>query len=384
MKKLIKAAAITGIICTFTVTGVEDNITSVEGSTISVEDSIINVHQKGSSTVKAGTRRDKKTYKYKQNKKRTSKFSSIKAECNSLDIIIDKSGSKDFYVSYNLDCKNSSNPVSYKVEDGVLYIKETGLEWPSAHVYINKWDKPGKDVNYKDYTNKLYVHMPSGANLKNIGFDTEMGDLYIKNISVEYGKLNTESGDLDITGSKILGNIDIKTGSGDVDIDKSDVKDLLKIWTESGDTEVYDSGINGQLYVNTGSGDVDIDKSVVNKIFKIKTESGDVEAYNSKVKGKLDIQTSSGDAGIANLDISGNTDIKTSSGDVDMMFNKKNIEKLGITMVTKDGDMYINKSYKGTKRKKGNGYIYTRNVSGGKNTKPFLNVIAGWGDIEMD
>ncbi len=332
MGKLVKVSVIAGLVslCAFTLPDVKDNIT--------------NIQQNVNRTVKAETRQDKKIYKYRQDKKKTSKFSSIKAECNSLDIVIDKSGSKDFYISYNLNCKNSSNPVSYKVEDGVLYIKETKLEWPSAHVYINKWDKLGKDVNYKNYINKVYVHIPSDINLKNIGFDTGSGDLYIKNISVEDGKFNTESGDLDITGSKITGSVDIRTGSGDVDIDKS----------------------------------------LINKTFKIKTESGDIEAYNSKVKGKLDIQTSTGDVDIANLDISGNTDIQTSGGDVDMMFNKKNIEKLGITMTAKDGDMHVDKSYKGTKKKKGDSYVYVRNVNGDKTTKPFLNVTSVWGDIELN
>ena len=372
MGKLVKVSVIAGLVslCAFTLPDVKDNIT--------------NIQQNVNRTVKAETRQDKKIYKYRQDKKKTSKFSSIKAECNSLDIVIDKSGSKDFYISYNLNCKNSSNPVSYKVEDGVLYIKETKLEWPSAHVYINKWDKLGKDVNYKNYINKVYVHIPSDINLKNIGFDTGSGDLYIKNISVEDGKFNTESGDLDITGSKITGSVDIRTGSGDVDIDKSDINKIFKIKTESGDIEVYNSSVNAQLYVNAGSGDVDIDKSLINKTFKIKTESGDIEAYNSKVKGKLDIQTSTGDVDIANLDISGNTDIQTSGGDVDMMFNKKNIEKLGITMTAKDGDMHVDKSYKGTKKKKGDSYVYVRNVNGDKTTKPFLNVTSVWGAIELN
>ena len=164
MGKLVKVSVIAGItsLCAFTLPDVKYNIT--------------NIQQNVSSTVKAETRQSKKIYKYRQDKKKTSKFSSIKAECNSLDIVIDKSGSKDFYVSYNLNCKNSSNPVSCKVEDGVLYIKETKLEWPSAHVYINKWDKLGKDVNYKNYINKVYVHIPSDINLKNIGFDTGSGD----------------------------------------------------------------------------------------------------------------------------------------------------------------------------------------------------------------
>ena len=120
MKKLIKTAVMAGItgLCAFTITGTEN--------------SIIRVQQKGNRTVKAETRQSKKIYKYKQDKKKTSKFSSIKAECNSLDIVIDQSGSLDFYVSYNLDCKNKSNPVSYKVEDGVLHIKEKELEWPSS------------------------------------------------------------------------------------------------------------------------------------------------------------------------------------------------------------------------------------------------------------
>jgi len=75
----------------------------------------------GNTNIKAAkTRQAKKVYKYKQDKKQVKEFSSIKADASTLDIVIKKSGSKDFYISYNLNCNNSSNPVSYKIEDGVL------------------------------------------------------------------------------------------------------------------------------------------------------------------------------------------------------------------------------------------------------------------------
>lgn len=303
MEKLIKAAFIAGVICLCACI-VPD-----------VGNNIISLQYNKKLAVKAETKQDKKIYKYAQDKKKTSKFNSIKAECNSLDIVIDKSGSKDFYVSYELDCLNGNDPISYKVKDGVLYIKELKLEWPH---YLNKWDRS------KGYINKIYVYIPSDSDLKDFDIDTEMGDLYIKNISVEDGKFNTKIGDLDIAGSKFLGRID----------------------------------------VNTDSGDIDISKSVINKTFNIKTECGDIGVYNSKIGGKLGI--------------------RTSSGDVDMLFNKKLIDKLGINMLAKFGDMHINRLYKGTKMKKGSGYMYTKNINVDKSTKPFLNVIALYGSIGLN
>jgi len=138
LEKLIKAAFIAGVICLCACI-VPD-----------VGNNIISLQYNKKLAVKAETKQDKKIYKYAQDKKKTSKFNSIKAECNSLDIVIDKSGSKDFYVSYELDCLNGNDPISYKVKDGVLYIKELKLEWPH---YLNKWDRS------KGYINKIYVYI---------------------------------------------------------------------------------------------------------------------------------------------------------------------------------------------------------------------------------
>jgi len=109
----------------------------------------------GNTNIKAAkTRQAKKVYKYKQDKKQVKEFSSIKADASTLDIVIKKSGSKDFYISYNLNCNNSSNPVSYKIEDGVLSIKEQGLKWPVIPFYA---DKDGRKI-YDRYYNKIYVN----------------------------------------------------------------------------------------------------------------------------------------------------------------------------------------------------------------------------------
>ncbi len=276
-------------------------------------------------------------YKYKQAKKQVNGFSSIKADFNSLDMVIKKSDDKNFYVSYDLHCNNSSNPLSYKVENGVLYIKESKLKWPI--VYIKKWDK----IDIEEVYNKIYVYIPSGADLKNCEMDTISGDLDIGNVLLENGEIITENGDLDINDSIINKTLDIKT--------------------ESGDVGIYNSDIKGKLGIRASSGDVDVKRS--------------------NISGTTGIKTSSGDVDVENLNISGNTYIETSSGDVEVKFNKKYIDKFGIAMVTKGGDMYIKKSYKGTKRKKGDGYEYTRNMNGNK--KPLLNVlVTGCGDVELN
>ncbi|MCX4328621.1 MAG: DUF4097 family beta strand repeat-containing protein [Lachnospiraceae bacterium] len=338
----------------------------------------------GNTNIKAAkTRQAKKAYKYKQDKKQVKEFSSIKADASTLDIVIKKSGSKDFYISYNLNCNNSSNPVSYKIEDGVLSIKEQGLKWPVIPFYA---DKDGRKI-YDRYYNKIYVYIPSGANIKNYNLDTGAGDLFIKNIAINNSKITTESGDIDLNVPEISGSMDIKTESGDIDINTdrdtkitTDINGQLNINTESGDVDIRKSAINKIFKIRTESGDLDISKSAINKIFKIRTGSGDLKIFNSAIKGKLDVKTESGDADIWNLDISGNTDIQTSNGDVDIKMNSKYIDKIGINFVTKNGDMYIKKLYKGTKRKNGAGYEYTRN----KNNKILFNVlVTGCGDIEL-
>lgn len=415
MQKLIKKTGIAGVLCLcgFVAAGTGNSNASIQNGNINIAG--------------AETRQAKKVYKYKQDKKQVKEFSSIKADVSTLDIVIKQSGSKDFYISYNLNCNNSSNPLSYKVENGILSIKESKLKWPVGNIHINNNNK--KDIEYiyandngkkgteyiygkknkkiiKGYTNKIYVYIPSETDLKDYNFDIGLGDLFMENISLRNGKIIANSGDIDINVPAISGSMDIKTESGDIDINtnrntkittnidgqlnintdsgdvdihKSVINKIFKIKTESGDAGI-NADINGQLNINTDSGDIDIYKSAINKTFNIKTESGDIEIFNSVIKGRFGVKTKDGDTDIENLDISGSTDIQTKNGDVDIKFNNKYIDKIGINLVTKNGDMYIKKLYKGTKIKNGSGYKYTKN----KNKTPSLNVlVTGWGDIEL-
>lgn len=317
------------------------------------------------------------------------------------------------------------------MENGILSIKESELKWPARYVlnnngkknteYIYVIDNGKKGTEYiytnnngkkttkviKNSANKIYVYIPSGADFKNYDFNVGSGDLLIGNISLGNGKIIADSGDIDITVPGISGSMDIKTESGDIDINtnrntkittdingqlniktdsgdvdmrKSIINETFDITTDSGDVDINKSVINKMFGVKTDCGDVDISKSVINKTFDITTDSGDVEIFNSVIKEKLGVKTENGDIDIENLDISGNTGIQTKNGDVDIKLDNKYIDKIGINLFTKSGDMYIKKIYKGTKRKKRRGYEYTRN----KNKKPLFNVlVTGWGDIEL-
>lgn len=97
-------------------------------------------------------------------------------------------------------------------------------------------------------------------------------------------KINTASGDVSV--SHILGNVNIATSSGDIELREA-------------------HGIN----IETSSGDLLIENCIGNAA--IRTASGDMKIAG--LKGDIDIKTASGDMVLKGID--GNVTIKTASGD---------------------------------------------------------------------
>lgn len=124
-------------------------------------------------------------------------------------------------------------------------------------------------------------------------------------------KLNAKSGDINATALN-LGELIVKTGSGNIQVEKSTTKQLS---TFAGSGDISLSGNHQFLTAQVGSGDI-----------RAKTISGD----------RLEMKTGSGDISLAELSAR-SVDVKTGSGNVDARLGK--LENWTASAKTGHGDI---------------------------------------------
>lgn len=139
---------------------------------------------------------------------------------------------------------------------------------------------------------------------------TRAGDIAVKS---HRGQLDAKTGSGDVRVENMLGTTRVRTGSGDValrgvdgdmqaetgsgDLDLDDVIGSLRARTGSGDVEIRNMGAGAQLDIATGSGDVEAggDLGALRDV-TIRTGSGDVDLRSSaSLSLRLGLATGSGD-----------------------------------------------------------------------------------------
>lgn len=104
----------------------------------------------------------------------------------------------------------------------------------------------------------------------------DTGDLELSDVSVGTMKLETNTGEVEMTRVLVTGELHVTTDTGDVDIERSDAKDLY-VQTDTGDVEI--ELLSGKMFsVQADTGDVQHPASDRNGgICEVKTDTGDVE-----------------------------------------------------------------------------------------------------------
>lgn len=110
------------------------------------------------------------------------------------------------------------------------------------------------------------------------------------------------------------------------------------------------------------------------KVYKYKQNKKQTSAFN-----RIEVYLKSLDVEIRKSS-NEKFDIEASYGDIAIKLGKKYLDKLGINMFTKGGNIYTSKIYKGIKKEKGNGYLYKRNANGSAELKAD---ITGYGDVKL-
>ena len=127
-------------------------------------------------------------------------------------------------------------------------------------------------------------------------------------------EIRTTSGDIEIEDVRLEGKLRIQTVSGDVNLDSETMHDC-EIISTSGDIEIEDVKLEGKLRIQTVSGDMNLDNETMHAC-EIITTSGDVEARDL-ISTDFSVKTVSGDVDLDELEAD-RVDISSTSGDVEI------------------------------------------------------------------
>ncbi|NMA50525.1 MAG: DUF4097 domain-containing protein [Mollicutes bacterium] len=225
------------------------------------------------------------------------------------------------YETLALDIEN----INLDMIDGDIDVRESKNENIKIEYYNNK-DKNNKIISFNAGTiyvaeeqnhcfgfcfnnSKLIIYIPS-TYLGLYDVKTISGDINLKVDITNKINIKTTSGDVNIEKAD---NIDIETTSGDIKVNKSD-KAIIK--SVSGD--VIFNNILGSFNIKTTSGDITLGEIEINEDSFIDTVSGDVFIESNNNNNYIDYETVSGEKEINNSNRTSQftIKIKTISGDI--------------------------------------------------------------------
>lgn len=219
-------------------------------------------------------------------------FRAISVQNRAADVRLELSPDADCHVTYEGDGRNA--PQEVVVEGGTLCIRgERGLT---------------REVR-GSWVEKLFSRLETGFSMG------ERITLRLPERDYESLHVSLTSGDFDLTGGFRIGNVALKTVSGDVDVEGF-------------------SG--GQMRIETASGGVRLDGAELSDELRVSTASGDVNGENLRCRAAT-LQTASGDLGIELLSCD-RAELKTASGDLDL---ERVICAGPLTAVTASGDLRL-------------------------------------------
>ena len=160
--------------------------------------------------------------------------------------------------------------------DAYNHVSSSGSLTSSVSLRKGNIEVTSGDINLKDVTEGS-IKSTSGnitlENSNNLEVSSTSGDILVE--EAQNIKAQAKSGNINIT--NITNSSDITTTSGDIKVDKLNIKEDSKLTARSGNINV---GLETEVFIEatTKSGDIDIDNSNANPTLTITTTSGDITA----------------------------------------------------------------------------------------------------------
>ncbi len=136
--------------------------------------------------------------------------------------------------------------------------------------------------------------------------------LYLPDESYKSLKLNSSTGDVKMTASKVFDKVDISVSTGDISFSEFECSEFA-VKTDTGDVEL-DGVVSGKMNIKTNTGDVKFSKCDADEIY-VKTSTGDVKGSLLSEKEFI-TKTSTGSVSIPKTSAGGRCEITTSTGDI--------------------------------------------------------------------
>ena len=293
-----------------------------------------------------------------------------------IDLIIKPSKDQSAYLSYELHCKNNKNPFSYNIKNGCLHLNESNFKeaWITVKnktTAIKQWK-----FTIQNNINAVTLYIPSGTTYNSSNIVMNEGDLSINGLHCK--KANIKLKYSDATVKKLsCNNAAITATDGDITIADLNITGTTSVKTADGDINASRLAVSGTARISVLDGDIGISGT-----FQINTEDGDLNIPNlyTYTSGTVKISTEYGDINASGLNVSGNAQLKSIGGDISLQINKKCLNRLAINMDVTNGEISANKSLHGSKKRRGDGWYYTKKAAKGN---AYLRVHTGDGDISI-
>ncbi len=253
----------------------------------------------------------------------------INFNTKSSDVQVYVSNTKELrIVQYSAKKAKEKDLFTYKKEGSTLTIEDN-------HNYFCIGFCFNVDTRYEIYLPKTYT--------KNLNINEISGDITIEELDLSLNSLSlkTTSGDIEINNNVTANNLTIDTKSGEIKTNniKSNKTDIQSI---SGDLYL-ESLVSKDIYLHTISGEVEVNK--IEGKLEIKTTSGDIEIDHFSIRNNSKITSISGDVDL-NLSKDSHCNVIESSvsGDKHLPHNSSLVGKgtYKLEINTTSGDIEVN------------------------------------------
>lgn len=240
-------------------------------------------------------------------------------------------------IQYNKKSTKRGDTLSYVTpseRDGTITLVET-KNW-KENLFL--WDFKTHIVTVtipKERVLELVIETDTGdvtitgtGTLNGAEISTDTGDVYATRatlISTKAIKLEADTGDVKLKNLTAAG-LDIETDTGDITLTDVTVSDSIILSADTGDLEIKGSLNARYLEIETDTGEFDADEAVINaEIISIKTDTGDITA---RIAGKLTdyevkAKTRTGDSNITNqAGGARKLTLISSTGDIEIFFTE--------------------------------------------------------------
>lgn len=217
-------------------------------------------------------------------------FKKIEIDLKELNITVRKTDKKNAYIEY-YKYHSESEFVKSKENSSTILLEENVVDETNSVRRINPWinierfsinlgeeakgvtlfipkDKEPENISIKNESGQTEL---SGIKSKNLYFRSTDGDIDLFQTDIVKSDISTDSGNINVRVSKILGNdtsLDVRNNSGDISINNLSDKDSTSIDSEDDNTKFYYKAQKekNKMKIFTANGSICIDTYLISKI----------------------------------------------------------------------------------------------------------------------